>query len=218
MNLLRKAAEFEQLCKQFAKKSQQITPGPFRFRTPIPEASLSGPTPTFQVNKRPEEVSVSVHDLPSAQKSVSVHELPDAAKAPQSQLPLEMLGILSRTLMNFDPTQFNGVSIDVDAVKAAGSKLNAAVANKQASGILQALSEVLGLTRNGGGQLYTMAYKLYNAVKATLQPKQPASWLSDYMKQEKLKDSADEKINEMQASLDAGNSVQDALNRSNKVQ
>jgi hypothetical protein len=208
MNLLRKAAEFEQLCQQFAKKSQQVNQEPFKFRTPIPAASLSAPVPTFQVHKTPEEMSVNVHDLPNV-----------APKAePNGKLPLEMLGILARSLMNFDPAQFDGVSVDAEAVKAAGNKLNTAVANKQPSAILQALSEVLGLTRNGGGQLYAMAYKLYNAVKATLQPKQPASWLSNYMNQEKLKDSADEKMNEMQVALDAGHSVQDALNRSNKVQ
>lgn len=205
MNLLHKAAQFEQLCSQLAKKAQQIANEPFRFKTPVPEASLSAPTPKFQVFKTPETPVASVHDLPS---------VPPKAPAPTSNMPMEMLGIFSRTLMNFDPSQFDGVSVDAEALKAAGNKLNSAVSNKQAPAILQALSEILGLTRNGGGQLYSMAYKLYNAVKATTQqPKKPADWLSRYMKEQDAADQAESMKNQMQASLDAGPAVQDALNR-----
>lgn len=213
MNLLRKAAEFEQLCAKFAQTTNQS----FRFNTPIPEASLSGPTPQFRVFKTPEEAhdealkalpTVNVHDLPAAPT------VQPAKTAPQAKLPMEMLGTFSKSLMNFDPTQFSGVSVDAEALKAAGNKLNTAVANKQASEILKALTEVLGLTRNGGGQLYAMAYKLYNAVKAATQPKEPAQWLTQYMNQQKLMDQGEAMKNQMQAALSMPSAVQNALDRS----
>jgi hypothetical protein len=211
MNLLDKAAHFEKLCRQLTKRAQVITDKPFRFNTPIPPASLSGPTPEYKVHQRPEDVTIPVSALPDVAPPPS----PAQPKVYQPVLPTQTLTMFAKQLMNFELERYPGTSVDVEAVKKLGNDLSLAVQNKQSANILKVLTEALNLLRNGGGSLYGMAQDLFAAVKRSMPKappaKKPDNFLDRYMAEEKAKQVSDEQKNQMQASLDYSTIFEDAL-------
>lgn len=229
MSLYDKVSKFEQLCHQLLRKAQAIDPNkPFRFGNPPPPASLSGPIPRYSVPTRIEEpvdatppMQPAAPTMPSPKKPQATPTVRSTQSQPQPKLniPDQFIKDFAAKLINFNPEQWEGVSVDAEELKKAGVALNTAVSNKQPWAILKALQSILALTRNGGGSIYGVAQRIYSSVqqsipKAPLKPKE--DFLDRYMKEQKLKDWADSQMQGMEAQKNAPVAVQEVLNRSNE--
>jgi len=204
MNLLAKASAFEKLCNNLVKRSQIDPNKPFVFKQPTPQASLSGPVPHYSVSTR---VGTEHWENPIVQN----------------------LANFAIDLMQFDLTKHPGMSVDVNAVHAAGNALYGAFKAFQKDAkkfpeLLKSLETVVSITRDGGGELNSKARNLYDNLKkltSTFMPKpKPKAkttpqWLQQYMTQENAAEEAQNQIDSMQQRLNEGpaESIQQALNR-----
>lgn len=221
MSLLDKATKFEQLSEKVLKKAQSVdTTKPFRFNSQPPPASLSGPTPRYSVPTRVEPTSPA-QSKPISQPAptpAQTQKQPTPAPQPKLNIPESFIKEFAGKLVNFNPEQWQGVSVDAEALKTAGAELQKAINAHLPWMMLKALDSVMKLTRNGGGPIFSVAQRIYTSIKQSLAvakaPAKQPDFLDRYMKEEKMKEMADNQMKAMEAMKNMPSAVQEALNQS----
>lgn len=98
-----------------------------------------------------------------------------------AQAPDTDLVELGQDLMGFKADSIPGVSLDADAIQEAGRAFYSGLVLNQPNNMLKSLKTLLGLTRNGGGELYTRIYQALAKLNKKFAPKPtaPAPQLSN---------------------------------------